>query len=273
MSQHKAILESVRETHPLVHHITNYVTVNDCANITLCIGGSPVMAHAHAEVADMVEISNALVLNIGTLDPYQVESMYLAAEAAEVRDIPIILDPVGAGATPYRTEVAKDILYEFPIAVVKGNAGEIGTLAGMQAEVKGVDSAGISGDPLSAVKHLAETQGAIVAMSGSTDIISDGDRVILVKNGSPLMGMISGTGCMAASLIGSCAGVTPDYLAATTTALCAFGIAGEHAALHVDGPFSFKMSLFDALYNLKPEALVSEGKIELCDFQSDCIVV
>ena len=263
MSQYKAILEMVHEIHPLVHHITNYVTVNDCANITLSFGGSPVMAHAHEEVADMVGIANALVLNIGTLDPYQVKAMYLAAEAAEERNIPIILDPVGAGATPYRTEVAKDLLSEFPIAVVKGNAGEIGTLAGVQAGTRGVDSAGISGEPIFVAKELAEAEGVIVAMSGATDIISDGNRVVLVKNGSPLMGGISGTGCMSASLVGSCAGVTSDYLAATATALCAFGIAGEHAALHADGPLSFKIRLFDAVHKLKPETLVSEGKIEL----------
>jgi len=262
MHHHKTILEKVHEIHPLVHHITNNVTINDCANITLCIRASPVMAHAHEEVADMVNIANALVLNIGTLDPYQVESMRIAAEAAEKRDIPIILDPVGAGATPYRTQVAQELISAYPIAVIKGNVGEIATLAGIDATVRGVDAGAFSGDPRFAARDLAEKEDTIVAITGETDVIANAQQTIFVKNGVKEMGSISGTGCMAASLIGSCTAVTSDYLAAATTALCAFGIAGEHAVMGVHGPFSYKVKLFDALSNLTSDVLIKEGRIE-----------
>ena len=262
MQQYMDIFEKIQINHPLIHHITNSVTINDCANITLCIGASPVMAHAHEEVADMVACAQALVLNIGTLDAYQVESMHLAATAAEKHAIPIILDPVGAGATPYRTEVAKDLISSFPIAVIKGNIGEIGTLVGAEAEVRGVDAGAFSGKPESIAIQLAEKEDTIVAITGAVDTIADGKKVISIANGSKAMGTISGTGCMAASLIGSCAAVTQDYLAASVTALCAFGIAGEHAAMYADGPISFKTGLFDTLSKLTPDVLLKEGKIQ-----------
>jgi hydroxyethylthiazole kinase len=265
MQNHLAIFDKVRANRPLVHHITNSVTINDCANITLCIGASPVMAHAHEEVADMVKIANALVLNIGTLDAYQVESMRIAAGAAEERGIPIILDPVGAGATPYRTQVAKELISTFPIAIIKGNVGEIATLAGVEATVRGVDAGAFSGDTHFAARDLAEKQETIVAITGKTDVIADAHQTFLVKNGVEDMGNISGTGCMAASLIGSCVAVTPDYLAAATTALCAFGIAGQYAATERVGSFSFKVGLFDALDNLTSHVLGIEGKIENID--------
>jgi hydroxyethylthiazole kinase len=274
MHHHKAILEKVRASHPLVHHITNSVTINDCANITVCIGASPVMAHAHEEVSDMVKIVNVLVLNIGTLDAYQVESMYIAAETAEECDIPIILDPVGAGATPYRTQVAKELISTFPIAVIKGNVGEIATLAGVEATVRGVDAGAFSGDPHFAAKDLAEREEVVVAITGETDVIADVRQTLLVKNGVKEMGSLSGTGCMAASLIGSCAAVTPDYIAAAATALCAFGIAGEYAAhsqkiveektiMWAHNPLSYKIKLFDTLSNLTSDMLVEDGKIEI----------
>jgi len=259
---YKTIFEKVHEIHPLVHHITNSVTINDCANITLCIGASPVMAHAHEEVADMVNIANALVLNIGTLDSYQVESMHIAAEAAEKREIPIILDPVGAGATPYRTQVAKELISAYPIAVIKGNIGEIATLAGGEATVRGVDAGEFSGDRRFTARDLAEKEETIVAITGEIDVIADAQQTFLVKGGVKEMNSISGTGCMAASLIGSCAAVTSDGLAAATTALCAFGIAGEQAVMGAHGPFSFRVKLFDALANLTSDVLVGEGRIE-----------
>ncbi|MCA1916114.1 hydroxyethylthiazole kinase, partial [Methanospirillum hungatei] len=142
-----SILTDIREKTPLVHHMTNYVTVNDCANITLCIGASPVMAHAEEEIGEMVSLAGALVLNIGTLDPLQIDRMFIAAKTAEKHGIPIILDPVGAGATSLRTITAQRMIQELAISVLKGNAGEIGTLAGKQAQVRGVDSGGVAGDP------------------------------------------------------------------------------------------------------------------------------
>jgi hydroxyethylthiazole kinase len=256
-----SILTDIREKTPLVHHMTNYVTVNDCANITLCIGASPVMAHAEEEVGEMVALAGALVLNIGTLDTLQIDRMFIAAKAAEKYGIPIILDPVGAGATSLRTKTAQRMIQELSISVLKGNAGEIGTLAGKQAQVRGVDSGGVNGDPTEITCGLAERLSCTVVMSGPIDIISDGSRTLLCENGHPYMGRISGTGCMAASVIGSCAAVTQDYLSASATGVSAFGIAGERAAVDAAGPGSFKCRLFDSMASVRSDDVDRYGRI------------
>jgi len=176
-------LNDLQTKRPLVHHITNAVTINDCANITLCIGAAPVMAEAPEEVAEMVAMAGALVLNIGTLSKAQISSMLIAGRAANDLGVPVILDPVGAGATRLRTESAHHLLTELQIAVVKGNAGEIGLLAGAAGRVRGVDSAGLDGDPVSICKSLVDAYSCVVAMSGPTDIVTDGDRVVLIATG------------------------------------------------------------------------------------------
>lgn len=260
-SEFASVLRAVRAQPPLVHHITNYVTVNDCANITLCGGGAPVMAHAPEEVEEMVQYAGALVLNIGTLDHPQIEVMITAGRAAAKKDIPIILDPVGAGATTLRTNAARRLMSDLPISVLKGNAGEIGVLAGADARVRGVDSAGITGDPATIAGEYASTTGMTVIMSGATDIISDGNRTLLVENGHPLMGAISGTGCMAASMTGIYAAMSRNHVVSSAAALAAFGIAGERAAVQAKGPGSFKVSLFDALSALTPEDLEMGAKV------------
>src|SRR5512136_2842012 len=174
MKSYTDLLARVREKRPLVHHITNYVTVNDCANITLCAGGAPVMADAPEEAAEMAAIASSLVLNIGTLNAAQIESMILAGRMANERGIPIILDPVGAGATRFRTDTIKRLLDELEITVLKGNAGEIGVIAGVEAVVRGVDSYGLAGDPVMIAGDLAKKLGITVAVSGATDIVTDG---------------------------------------------------------------------------------------------------
>ena len=255
------ILAAIKERKPLVHHITNYVTVNDCANITLCIGAAPVMAHAAEEVEEMVAHAGALVLNIGTLSPDLVSAMLIAGRAANSHDIPVILDPVGAGATTLRTSSARLLIADLHISVLKGNAGEIGTLAGSIAHMRGVDSHGVQGDPVEIARAFAERSGMIVALSGATDIVSDGDRILLVENGHPMMGAISGTGCMAASLIGACTAVSCDHCISSATAFAAFGLAGERAAVVGNGPGSFKSALFDTLAALTPGDLGTGAKI------------
>ncbi|MGD0079878.1 MAG: hydroxyethylthiazole kinase [Methanoregula sp.] len=255
------IFALVRERRPLVHHITNYVTVNDCANITLCAGGAPVMADAPEEVEEMAAVAGALVLNIGTLNTAQIGSMLLAGRMANEREIPVILDPVGAGATRMRTACARRLLDELEIAVLKGNAGEIGVIAGAEGRVRGVDSHGLEGDPVAVAKGLARSLGITVAVSGATDIVTNGRRVILVDNGHPMMGSISGTGCMAASVTGTFAAVSHDTLAASVAAFAAFGIAGERAAAASCGPGSFKQALFDELAALVPADLSSCARI------------
>ncbi len=257
------IFSQVREKHPLVYHITNYVTVNDCANITLCAGGAPVMADAREEVEEMAGIASSLVLNIGTLNPSQVESMILAGKMANDRRIPVILDPVGAGATRLRTKSALRLLDELKISVIKGNAGEIGILAGADGKVRGVDSHGLTGDPVTIARDFAQERSITVAISGSTDIITDGKKVILVGNGHPMMGSISGTGCMVASVTGAFSAVSDDSLHAAAAAFAAFGIAGERAAAWsgTRGPLSFKTALFDELASLAPDSLSTCARI------------
>ncbi|MGD0818925.1 MAG: hydroxyethylthiazole kinase [Methanomassiliicoccales archaeon] len=252
---------SLKNKRPLVHHITNYVTVNDCANITLCIGGAPVMADAAEEVEEMVSMAGSLVLNIGTLNDRQVESMLLAGKGANERGIPVILDPVGAGATRYRTETAHRLMDQLDISIIKGNVGEIGVLAGTGGVVRGVDSGGVTGDSLVITRELATSSGSIVIMSGETDIVSDGKETYLVANGNELMGRISGTGCMASSIVAAFAAVSKDMMVSSVAAMAAFGIAGENAARKAYSPFSFKVALFDETASLTPEMLAERSKV------------
>jgi hydroxyethylthiazole kinase len=249
------LLAVLKGKRPLVHHITNYVTVNDCANITLCIGAAPVMAEASEDAGEMVAMADALVLNIGTLSKMQVSVMLEAGLKANERGIPVILDPVGAGATRMRTDAARMLLEQLDIAVLKGNAGEIGVLAGTGGRVRGVDSDGSGGDAIAIARVFARDTGITVVVSGVTDIVTDGGRVLLVDNGHEMMGRLSGTGCMAASLIGAFAAVSDEYVIASAAALAAFGLAGEAAAARADGPYSFRMALFDGLAALTPEDL------------------
>jgi hydroxyethylthiazole kinase len=259
--QFAEIFSLVRERRPVVYHITNYVTVNDCANITLCAGGTPVMADAREEVEEMAAIASSLVLNIGTLNPTLIDSMIAAGGMANDRGIPVILDPVGAGATKLRTDSSLRLLDELSISVLKGNAGEIGVLAGAEGKVRGVDSHGLNGDPVVVARDFAKKMGITVAISGVTDIVTDGKIVLLVENGHPLMGSISGTGCMAASVTGAFTAVSGDPVRATAAAFAAFGIAGERAAEGARGPMSFKTALFDNLASLAPDTLSSCAKI------------
>jgi hydroxyethylthiazole kinase len=244
-----------------VHHITNYVTVNDCANITMFIGAAPVMAEAIEEVEEMVTMAGALVLNIGTLRSEQVDSMLVAGRQANRLDIPIVLDPVGAGATKYRTEVARQLLVELRVSIIKGNAGEIGTLAGTGGKVRGVDSGGLSGDPVTVARALADETKAVVVMSGPTDIVTDGTRSYLVDNGHPMMGSISGTGCMASSVVGAFAAASRDRVLSSTAALAAFGIAGERASERATAPYSYKIALMDEVSALSPTILAERARV------------
>ena len=249
------MMKRVRETCPLVHHITNYVTVNDCANMCICAGGSPVMTDAEKDVPDMVRLASAVVLNIGTLNDRTVDSMLLAGRTANKLGVPVILDPVGVGATPYRTDTAWRILKEVRVAVIKGNHGEISVLAGSGGEVRGVDSVSGSDDVASAAQALAKRTGTIVAATGPVDYVSDGESVVTLRNGSGFMGTVSGTGCMLSSVVGAYVGACGASLESVASAISVFTIASEVAVREgkVFGPGSFKTKLFDSLYNLKAE--------------------
>ena len=255
------LLSRVRAERPLIHHITNTVTVNDCANVTLCIGAAPVMAEAPEEVGEMAAMADALVLNIGTLSHHQVASMLEAGRRANECNVPVIIDPVGAGATRMRTDAALMLIDRLEVAVLKGNAGEIGALAGAGGKVRGVDSQGAGGDALTIARTYAKDAGTTVVISGATDIVTDGSRVMLVDNGHEMMGRLSGTGCMAASLAGAFAAVSSDYVTSSAAALAAFGLAGEVAAVRAAGPYSFRTALFDELAALLPEDLLKGARV------------
>jgi hydroxyethylthiazole kinase len=195
-------LRELRERKPLVHQITNYVVMNETANATLALGALPVMAHAREEVEEMVALAGALVLNIGTLSPHWVDAMLLAGKAANEHGIPVVLDPVGAGATRYRTETARRILDEIKVAVLRGNQGEVATLVGIEAEVRGVESIGAGSEPADLARTAARNLGLVAAVTGPVDHVSDGDRVLAVANGHDLLAAVTGTGCMSSAITG-----------------------------------------------------------------------
>jgi hydroxyethylthiazole kinase len=254
------LLIRLRSKRPLIHHITNMVVMNDTANMTLHIGGQPVMSHAKEEVAEMVGAAGALVLNIGTLTPELVDSMLIAGRRANELGIPIILDPVGAGATKLRTESSLRILKELKVAIVRGNAGEIGTLTGLGGLVKGVDSVSDAGDPIVVSKAMAKKFGVTAIITGARDYISDGKRVTGVDSKHPLLKTCTGTGCMSTSVVAAFAAVERDYLHASTAALTCYGLAAEYAAKKADGPGSFKVAFFDSVYNLTPEQVLRDAR-------------
>jgi hydroxyethylthiazole kinase len=255
-------LRRLRDAKPLIHQITNYVVMNETANATLALGALPVMAHAQDEVEEMAAIAGALVLNIGTLSPHWVDAMLLAGRAANERGIPVVLDPVGAGATTYRTETAKRILDELDVTVLRGNAGEIATLVGVDAEVRGVESIATGGDPADLARQAGRQLGLVASVTGVVDHVSDGDTVISIENGHPLMATITGTGCMSSALTGCFLAVNRDApLNAAAEALVAFGVAGEDAAQGAKGPGSFHVALYDALAALDADTLDGRARI------------
>jgi hydroxyethylthiazole kinase len=256
-----ATLERLRRVKPLVHHITNFVVMNDTANVTLHIGALPVMAHAPEEVADMVGLAGALVLNLGTLSEPWLHAMRLAAQAATKRSIPIVLDPVGAGATPFRTQQNLAFLNDFHLSIVRGNLGEIATLCGIKAEVRGVEAMGAEAAAQDVAHQAAQRFGCTVAISGATDYVSDGHRLVAVDNGHIWLTTLTGTGCAVTALVGACAAVSPDSVAAAVTGLTSMGVAAEQAAEKALGPGSFKVALQDALYHLQPQDLITQAKI------------
>ena len=249
-------LAEIRERKPLVHQITNYVVMNETANATLALGALPVMAHAREEVEEMASLAAALVLNIGTLSPPWVEAMLGAGRVANDAGAPVVLDPVGAGATRYRTETAHRILDDVDVAVVRGNPAEIATLAGREAEIRGVESMGASDAAGELAVAAARKLGTVVAGTGAIDHVSDGRQSLVVANGDPLLATITGSGCMSTAITGCFLAVRPEApLAAAAEALVAFGVAGEDAARTARGPGSFHAALYDALYTLDPATL------------------
>jgi hydroxyethylthiazole kinase len=257
-----ALLKKVRQQSPVIHHLTNWVTVYDCAQIVKTLGASPVMAHAPEEVVAMTRIAAAVVLNIGTLTVEFVEAMKLAAASANLRGIPVILDVCGAGATGLRDRKAFELLDQVKVNIIKGNASEIARVSGLNVRTNGVDATEVAGDLAPLAKSLAEHHHATVVVTGKVDLVVGPQGFYRIHNGHELMTQVVGTGCMAASVIGAFAAVEPDYARAAACALACYEIAAELAAEKAAGPASFKTALFDCLYQLDEVTVQRRQRIE-----------
>jgi hydroxyethylthiazole kinase len=255
-------LAALREKKPLIHNITNYVVMNYTANALLAMGASPVMAHAHNEVEEMVSYAGALVLNIGTLTADWIESMIIAGRKASEQKTPIILDPVGSGATTLRTDSAKKIIEQTNIDVIRGNASEILSLRHKDSKTKGVDSIHSVEEATETAKILAKELKTILAITGPVDLVTNGDSALRVSNGHPLMGYVTGTGCTATVTIGAFLAIDENPVSATATALAFFGLAGEVAGEKASAPGSFMIEMVNALYSISPEQLKDGCKIQ-----------
>ena len=254
------LLSAIRERRPLVHNITNFVVMNNSANALLALGASPAMVHSSDEVEDFVALSQALVVNIGTLYSEQIAAGKLAAIRAKVAGVPWVFDPVGAGATPYRQAAAVALARLGP-SVIRGNGSEILALAQQARAGQGVDSLHGSEAALDAARKLAEDSGAVIAITGEVDYVTDGRRVVEIHNGHALMTRVTGLGCSATAVIGAFLAVEPDALAATVAALAVFGVAGELAAEQARGPGSLQVELLDALYALDAATLTERARV------------
>jgi hydroxyethylthiazole kinase len=257
-----SILEKVRSEKPLVHHITNWVTIYDCANIVKILGASPVMAHAQEEVADMTALASALVLNIGTLTTDIIAAMKIAGAVANKKGIPVLLDACGAGATPFRDEKCFELQGNIKIDIVKGNSSEIARLAGVAVQTKGVDAVEVEQNLIHIAQELACSWNCTVVITGREDIVADNKNALYrVNNGHHMMAKIVGTGCMAASVIGTFAAVERDYALAAAAGLCCYGIAAECAAEKTQAPGAFKERLFDCVDNLNRDIIEKRMRI------------
>jgi hydroxyethylthiazole kinase len=263
-----AALAQIRHARPLVHNITNYVVMQSTANALLALGASPIMAHALEEMEDITQISNALVINIGTLDSHWLPSMRLAMQIAKARALPIILDPVGAGATRFRTQAVLELIEAVPPNVIRGNAAEILALAGeVLSNSKGVDSQYQSDAAYDAGRQLADRYQSVVVISGAQDLIISSQGCYTVSNGVPMMSQVTGMGCTATALIGAFCAVNSDYFFASTFAMAVMGLAGELAMQNAAGPGSFQVNFMDVLFNL-------HGKMGVgCNLQIDVFAI
>ena len=270
----KKSFENVRKNCPLIHNITNYVTVNDCANIVLACGASPIMSDDKDEVAEITTICGGLNINIGTLNNRTIESMLIAGKRANEFNHPVVLDPVGAGASKLRTETAMKLLENVKFSVIRGNISEIKTLASGSGTTKGVDADvadKVTEENLdSAVafaKAFAAKTGAVIAITGAIDIVADGNKAYCIRNGHPMMSSITGTGCQLSAMTTAFVAANPEHpLEAVAAAVCAMGYAGEIAHIRLselDGNSTYRNYIIDAIYNMTPEMLEKGANYEL----------
>lgn len=268
------IFDNVKRLKPLVHHITNYVTANDCANIVLAIGASPVMADDPEEVDEFVSMSRALVINLGTLNKRTAESMLRAGKKANELGIPVVMDPVGAGASSFRNRTAEKIIQNIKLTVIRGNMSEIKAIAGLGSSTRGVDASdqdiNTSKDLWYAkniCENLSERLGYVIAITGATDIVSDGRKTVFIRNGDKMFSSITGAGCMCTSLIGTFCAVCDDYVAAASAGILALCISGEKAVEKLtradSGSGSFRTFLIDSVFGLQGRDFIERGKIDV----------
>lgn len=257
------ILSTVRQKQPVVHAISNWVTANDVAAALHAVGARPIMASAPEEVKEIASGANALVLNLGTPSPLGIESMLQAGHQAVTLGRPVIFDPVGIGASPFRMNASKRILFELRLTVIKGNRAEIGFLSGRGGKLAGIDAVTGPEDLLKAADHLSRTSGAVVAVSGPQDLIVFSGQKVIVENGHPMMARVTGLGCILTAVIGAFAAVEGDPMVATVGAVAFFGLAGEQAALQAKGPGTFKTTLLDILFTLSPEEMEQGIKLSV----------
>lgn len=270
----KNAFENVRAKNPLIHNITNYVTVNDCANVLIACGAAPIMSDAEEEVEEIVSICSALNINIGTLNDRTIRSMFLAGTCANEFGRPIVLDPVGAGASRLRTETASRLLDELDIAVVRGNISEIKALASGSATTKGVDAdvadrvtdASLD-EAIAFAKAFADKADAVVAITGEIDIVADATRAFVIRNGHAMMSSISGTGCQLSAMTAAFVAANPGrILEAAAAAVALMGFAGERAFARLtdtDGNSTYRNYVIDAIYRMTPDALEEGAKFEV----------
>jgi hydroxyethylthiazole kinase len=254
----------VRNRKPLVHHITNYISINDCANVTLAIGASPIMANDPDEVAEVVSQSAALVINLGTPNTRMLESMLVAGNQANAMGIPVIFDPVGVGFTQARTRTVEQLLLCVRMTAIRGNLAEIQRMSGLFASMRGIDSLATEEDAADSVRQASLEMGCLVAATGATDFISDGRNVCRLANGDPMMSKVTGTGCMTTSLVASCCGAMGASLASVAAGVMFMGIAGEmaHAALRAEeGTGTFRSRLLDSVSNLTSDDVLKQGRV------------
>jgi len=253
---------NIREQAPLIHNITNYVVMNSTANALLALGASPVMAHAVEEVTEMVAIAGALVINIGTLSAGWIASMHKAAAEAKARNVPLILDPVGSGATALRTKTAKQLIAQSPPDIIRGNGSEIISLLDAGSMTKGVDSVHGAEAAQTAAKKLVDKYNCTVSISGQVDIIISINGQTKIRNGHPMMPKVTGLGCTASALTGAFAAVNRNYQTAAAHAMAVLGIAGEIAAEKSAGPGSLQLKIIDCLYGLDQEMIKRHLQVE-----------
>lgn len=258
------LLIRIKEYRPLIHHITNYVTMNDCANAVLAIGGSPIMAKDPSEVEEVAAMSKALVLNMGTPDNNNFRSMLLAGKKAKEMRIPVIFDPVGAGATSFRREICCKLLSDIKPDVIRGNISEIMYLAGKDRYSCGVDSNWDIDNAVGIVQGLAKGLNCVVAATGREDLVSDGSTAYIINNGHEMLSKITGAGCMTSSIVGTFCSMTEDYLTGAVGGVMVMGISGQLAnacLMPNEGIGMFKVRLFDSMYNLNRDIFMREGVV------------